>query len=424
MGTITDKLNTLISTKQAIRTAIESKGQTISDIDPFSSYATKIEAIKTSSNPTASLDPVEVYNNTRPTDWLQMPEPQDNEMYLLFHIPDGVSSLIAFTVTCTGNYTIELGTVTNGSFIANSSKTMTIATGQKYENELFASDFGDLTSDGFKQVMIKVSGTDILTWEPSTHSKKVSATSCNIMEIRCKLPKSTNVKLGNKTTYFALKSIRYYTQIGENEINEINGMFYLCFSLIAVLELNISKATIIRNLFENCSSLIAIPKLDMSKATAINGMFSGCSSLKHIPELNTSQASIFNAMFNGCESLVTIPKLDTSHATGMFQMFYNCQSLIIVPELDTSQVTNMDNIFTSCFSLAKFTLNPLVTDWAGYNIKLNGCSLGHQALVDLFNSLPTITSSKALTLTGNPGVLELTDTEKAIATNKNWTLTL
>ena len=44
--------------------------------------------------------------------------------------------------------------------------------------------------------------------------------------------------------------------------------------------------------------------------------------------------------------------------------------------------------------------------------------------MDLFNSLPTITSEKTLTLTGNPGVSQLTAEEKAIATGKRWTLAL
>lgn len=45
MGTIEDKLNRLIDTKAAIKTAIISKGQNVSDSDPFASYADKIEAI-------------------------------------------------------------------------------------------------------------------------------------------------------------------------------------------------------------------------------------------------------------------------------------------------------------------------------------------------------------------------------------------
>lgn len=47
MGTIADKLNKLISTKSKIKSAIVSKGQSVSDSDTFDSYASKILAIQT-----------------------------------------------------------------------------------------------------------------------------------------------------------------------------------------------------------------------------------------------------------------------------------------------------------------------------------------------------------------------------------------
>lgn len=47
MGTIADKLQKLLSTKAAIKTAIEEKGQTVPDTAPFSAYADKIRDIQT-----------------------------------------------------------------------------------------------------------------------------------------------------------------------------------------------------------------------------------------------------------------------------------------------------------------------------------------------------------------------------------------
>ena len=148
--------------------------------------------------PATPLDPIQVYNDTRPSDWLQMPMPNDNEMYLLFHIPNGCSSLLAFTVACTGDYTVEFGTVSNGIFVQSSSES--VASGNKYEAELFANNYGDLTSDGMKQVMVKISGTDITSWENSTHSKKTSPANFanwNIIEISCKFPKGEKVQCGS-----------------------------------------------------------------------------------------------------------------------------------------------------------------------------------------------------------------------------------
>jgi hypothetical protein len=125
-----------------------------------------------------------------------------------------------------------------------------------------------------------------------------------------------------------------------------------------------------------------------------------------------------SSMFRSCHSLTTIPQLDTFRVENMNGMFYFCYSLTAIPQLDVGNATNMINMFYYCYSLAKITLSiQTATD-------LSSCSLLRDGIVNFFNSLPTITSSKAITLTGNPGVSDLTADDKAIATNKNWTLTL
>ena len=347
------------------------------------------------------LDPVEVYNTTRPSDWLSMPTPADNEMYLLFHIPDGASSLLAFTVTCTGNYTVALGTVSNGTFIQSSSTS--IASGSKYESELFADDYGNLTSDGMKQVMVKVSGTDILTWAPSTHSKKTSPSNFagwNIVEIVCRIPSGTSVACGSSMGNAPLKKLRYFAWYGKNAVTDMG------------------------NLFRSCYSLTAIPQLDTSAVTDMSYMFSNCYSLTAIPQMGTSAVTNMSYMFSSCYSLTAIPQLNTSAVTNMSNMFSSCYSLTAIHQMDTSAVTDMGNLFRACYSLTAITLYNTVTGWAGYTISLSDCSLSHMAIVSFFNSLPTITAAKSITLTGNPGVSELTDAEKAIATGKGWTLTL
>lgn len=50
MGTIAEKLQKLMNTKAAIKSAIIAKGQAVSDTTPFSSYPTKIRAIQTGVN--------------------------------------------------------------------------------------------------------------------------------------------------------------------------------------------------------------------------------------------------------------------------------------------------------------------------------------------------------------------------------------
>ena len=43
---ITEKLNSIIETKEAIKTSIKNKGVEVADTDPFASYAEKIDSIE------------------------------------------------------------------------------------------------------------------------------------------------------------------------------------------------------------------------------------------------------------------------------------------------------------------------------------------------------------------------------------------
>ena len=56
-------------------------------------------------------------------------------------------------------------------------------------------------------------------------------------------------------------------------------------------------------------------------------MFYNCYSLTAIPQLDTSSVTNMNNMFNKCYSLTAIPLLDTSSVTSMSGMFYYCYSL-------------------------------------------------------------------------------------------------
>ena len=49
MGTTADKLNKVLQTKEAIRTAINNKGGTLIETDTFASYATAIDNIQSGS---------------------------------------------------------------------------------------------------------------------------------------------------------------------------------------------------------------------------------------------------------------------------------------------------------------------------------------------------------------------------------------
>jgi hypothetical protein len=75
-----------------------------------------------------------------------------------------------------------------------------------------------------------------------------------------------------------------------------------------------------------------------------------------------------------------------------------------------------------------FTPNGLhnLTNFDGANIAVNHgynecLKLTHQSLLNILNTLPTVTASRTITL-GPTNILKLTDEEIAIATAKGWTV--
>ena len=208
-----------------------------------------------------------------------------------------------------------------------------------------------------------------------------------------------------------------------SNVTNMYRMFERCTSLASIPQLNTSKVTNMYNMFYSCSSLTTIPQLDTSNVTTMESMFSYCSSLTSIPQLDTHSVTNMKIMFNGCSSLTSFPQLDTSNVTNMSYMFDSCRSLTVIPRLDATSLTRASSMFGIYYnSLDKFT------DFGGLtNLKvdldLTPCiALTKESLLNVFNEAADVTASpKTLTL-GSTNLNKLTDEDKAIATNKGWTL--
>ena len=268
-----------------------------------------------------------------------------------------------------------------------------------------------------------------------------------------------------------IKGIPLYDKSGRVlQFNTLSSIFEGCVSLTSIPPINTRYAGQMSYTFESCanltslplldtsnvyrvfrafrwSGLITIPLFDFSNVTDMEEAFSLAKNLKYLPPLNTSKVTIMSSMFEDCESLVTIPQLDTSNVTNMGSMFDGCTSLTTIPQLDTSKVTNMSYMFDSCTSLISipkldatsltgavkmfgYSWSSLkkLTDFGGLtNLKidldLSPCeALTHDSLMNVINEAADVTASpKTLTL-GTKNLNKLTDDEKAIATNKGWTL--
>ena len=229
--------------------------------------------------------------------------------------------------------------------------------------------------------------------------------------------------------------------IDTSNVTNMSYMFYYCNNLTSIPLLNTSNVTNMSYMFYYCNNLTSIPQLDTSNVTNMSYMFYRCDNLSSIPLLNTSNVTNMSYMFYYCNNLTSIPLLDTSNVTNVSYMFYRCYNLSSIPLLDTSNVTNMSGMFDSCISLTSIpqldTSN--VTNMSGMfdgcnklqQIHMTGMKVSfdihystlftREALVEILNNLTTVTSTQTLTM-GSTNLAKLNDEDKAIATNKGWTL--
>ena len=219
------------------------------------------------------------------------------------------------------------------------------------------------------------------------------------------------------------------SNVDTSNVKDVSYLFNECKLLCRFNEMDFSNVNSMNCAFYNCKSLVSIPQLNTSNVTNFNQCFNGCSSLKSIPQLDTSNSTSFNFCFGGCSSLKSIPQLNTSKAQSVSYMFSSCSSLRSIPLLDFGKVTDVSNMF------GWGSINSL-TDLGGFkNLKINFTDgLNHlpnltvQSLMNVINNLYDFrangdsTTTKTLQL-GTTNLNKLTDEQKAVATNKGWSLT-
>ena len=124
-----------------------------------------------------------------------------------------------------------------------------------------------------------------------------------------------------------------------------------------------------------------------------------------------------DSTFSNCIRLTTVPLFNTSNVTSMNGTFSNCQALISIPALDVSNVNNLISAFWRCSNLESIEMTGMKVSFdISYSTKFT-----REALVVILNNLATVSTSQTLTI-GATNLAKLTEEDKAIATNKGWTL--
>jgi surface protein len=124
--------------------------------------------------------------------------------------------------------------------------------------------------------------------------------------------------------------------------------------------------------------------------------------------------------FNGASEVKTVDYCNTSNFTDMSSMFKDCNKLtsIDASNWDISNVISIYYMFSGCTELTDFIAPKNIS----VAVSFSSCTkLTHDSLMSIINNLATVTSTITLTL-GSTNLAKLTSAEKAIATNKGWTL--
>ena len=97
--------------------------------------------------------------------------------------------------------------------------------------------------------------------------------------------------------------------------------------------------------------------------------------------------------------------------------FSHCQNLDELPAVNCAHATGLNTAFDTCTSLKRLGFYNISTDiYLG-----DSTMMTRESLLEVLNNLATVTSDMMCAL-GETNLAKLTDEDKAIATNKGWTL--
>ena len=136
--------------------------------------------------------------------------------------------------------------------------------------------------------------------------------------------------------------------------------------------------------------------------------------------LDTSGATNVQNMFYRCGS-PELPTIDLSSATNTIRCFYSADIVTIEKVIFSENTVIASNLFGDTSGLENITIGGEICS----DIIFSACTkLTHDSLMSIINHLNDFsgtTTTKTCTL-GTTNLAKLTDAEKAIATQKGWTL--
>lgn len=253
----------------------------------------------------------------------------------------------------------------------------------------------------------------------------------------------------------------YFINVGVDTTGVLKStkLFYYCNSMRTVKSLNMPNVTDATEMFYYCSAVTHISRLELPNLNKAVNMFSNCQKLLEGPDMDLHNATSVAGMFYYCSALKVVPEYDLSNATDITQLFYNCGTLRTVGNLNCKKATSLNNVFYGCSKLRKIGVIECDSinspgNWMGYSAMNNMTELGGFRNLGKYQSMsssactgnyflyvcPNLTKESILNVLNElydrasagystvglklhtNHLDKLTDEEKAIATNKGWTL--
>ncbi len=186
------------------------------------------------------------------------------------------------------------------------------------------------------------------------------------------------------------------------------------------------------NMFSRCQitnleSLLAERNAEIdTKGSYYVDEFCSQSSITHVPVINATTSYGCNSMFNACSNLVSVRKiiLKDTGAQSLTNAFSGCSKL---EHIRFEGVIGTNVSFSACNKLTHESLfGEIATEeqkTAGKNILLFNGQHYYGGIIIALRDFVSEGSTTTRTLTlGSTNLAKLTDEEKAIATQRGWTL--
>ena len=338
--------------------------------DSAKGFGDAVDAI-TSGSSAQESDPREVYQGTRPAEWLRLPDydkVEEHTLYFLLKLFPNGENKVSFTLRFDGVCTISAGEVSNGAFVQYADDTPVSVTGTGGEDNVARTfNFEDYPqnqmTDGSRQVVVRLSVSSGSFWRIRYDGTEYRENS-GIMDM------IINAASGAMVFEYGVRnySCRYYYVFNGKISYRWAGAEYV-----------------------KSATNICIPNQTLQ-----------LSNLRSF--LGTVKLKDYYTTFRLCTSLETV-------------------------ECDISEITSWNSAFYSsnpCWSLRKlrFIGGENLTSFPG-DIYLDKTNLTATEVLAFFNTLPDISTSdtRTISLKSTPAVAEgIPEATLAVATNKGWTV--